>query len=68
MLRSDPVSSVSFDPVSFYATLIDSSKRWLGVRMSVEIMQELDKLRALVMPRTYKSEPAQVMEEKLIGV
>jgi len=28
----------------FYATLIDSSKRWYGVRMSIDIMQELDKL------------------------
>ena len=34
----------------FYATLIDSSKRWHGVRMSVEIMQELDKLWEKVMP------------------
>ncbi len=28
----------------FYATLIDSSKRWYGVRMSINIMQELDNL------------------------
>lgn len=35
----------------FYATLIDSSKRWNGVKMTVTIMQELDSLWALVIPK-----------------
>jgi len=36
----------------FYATLIDSSKRWYGVNMSIDIMKELDKLWEEVLPET----------------
>lgn len=35
----------------FYATLVDASKRWQGVAMSVEIMKELDVLWAEVEER-----------------
>lgn len=49
----------------FYATLIDSSKRWHGVRMSVEIMQELDKLWKEVMPERNNAVSAGAMKEEL---
>lgn len=43
----------------FYATLIDSSKRWYGVRMSIDIMQGLDKLwDEVTSDKTTKKTPA----------
>lgn len=51
----------------FYATLIDSSKRWYGVRMSVEIMQELDKLWKKVMPEKEKGVSSKVVKEELVA-
>ena len=47
----------------FYATLIDSSKRWYGVRMSVEVMQKIDALRAEVMPER----TSRVIKEGLVA-
>ena len=52
----------------FYATLIDSSKRWHGARMSVEIMQELDKLWKEVMPEKEKIILSRVAKEELVAV
>ena len=46
-----------------YATLIDSSKRWYGVRMSVEVMQKIDALRAEVMP----GKTSRVIKERLVA-
>ena len=50
----------------FYATLIDSSKRWYGVRMSIDIMQELDKLWEGVTPKKDKSALLAVTKEGLV--
>ncbi|MBU1148348.1 MAG: IS256 family transposase [Candidatus Omnitrophica bacterium] len=36
----------------FYATLIDSSKRWHGVNMSIDTMKKLDELWEEVLPET----------------
>ena len=47
----------------FYATLIDSSKRWYGVRMSIDIMQELDKLWEKVIPEKDNSALSAVTKE-----
>ena len=52
----------------FYATLIDSSKRWHGVRISVEIMQELDKLWKEVMPERDKAVSVNAVKEELVAV
>ena len=52
----------------FYTSLIDSSKRWNGVRISVEIMQELDKLWKEVMPEKEKSVLSKVTKEELVAV
>ncbi|MFH1593715.1 MAG: IS256 family transposase [Candidatus Omnitrophota bacterium] len=52
----------------FYATLIDSSKRWYGVRMSVDIMQELDKLWKEVMPEKGKTVSSKAVKEELVAV
>ncbi len=51
----------------FYATLIDSSKRWYGVRMSVEIMQDLDRLWKEVMPEKEKTVSSKVAKEELVA-
>lgn len=52
----------------FYATLIDSSKRWNGVKISIEIMQELDKLWKEVMPEKEKIILSKVTKEELVAV
>lgn len=38
----------------FYATLIDSSRRWYGVKMTVEIMEALTELRQTAQPSVRK--------------
>lgn len=52
----------------FYATLIDSSKRWHGVRISVEIMQELDKLWKEVMPKRVKAVSVNAVKEEIVAL
>lgn len=53
----------------FYATLIDSSKRWYGIRMSLTIMKRLDKLREEVNSQKGISKTLSVSrEEELIAV
>lgn len=50
----------------FYATLIDSSRRWYGVRMSVEIMQELDRLWKEVTPERNKKMLSNIRQETVV--
>lgn len=50
----------------FYAVLIDSSKRWYGVRMSVEIMQELDRLQKEVISLKNKKSLSSIKQEACV--
>lgn len=50
----------------FYATLIDSSKRWHGVNMSIDTMKKLDELWEEVLPETPKATAGS--KESLIAV
>ncbi len=50
-----------------YAVLVDASKNWHGVKMTVEAMEELGRLWQQVRPKTNViAEPAKVREEVLV--